>query len=145
MAKKLWFRSLGKAAGFALLVYVVALYVGHNTVLIPFLEDVARSDLFLDVSDNDQDRSRVAVLQCKSNIARELETNDQAHFPSEDFKVWRLSPSRYLVQSHVYENVASDAQSKTHFLCKLSYTGGDEFNPDSWSVEALQLHRTSGV
>ena len=145
MAKKHLLRSFSKVAGFALLAYVVALYVGHSTLLAPFLEDIASSDFFLDVSANDVDRSRVALSQCESTVVEELGSPDQAHFSPEDFKVWRLSPSRYLVRSHLYENVASDAQARTNFLCKLSFTGGDKFSPGNWEVEALEIHRSPDV
>ena len=142
MAKKPLLRSYSKVAGFALLVYVIALYVGHSTLLMPFLEDIASSDFFLDVSENDVDRSQVALIQCKSTIAEELGSADRAYFPAEDFKIWRLSPSRYLVHSQLYENAASDPQTITNFLCKLSFKGGDEFNRENWEVEPLDIRRS---
>lgn len=131
----------GTISGILLVLFVIGLYVLQNKAITPLVENVAKSDLFVeDTSDiGDKDRSKLALLQCNDFVRAEVGENQTVAFESKDFHTWELGGGQYLVRSHVTEQDESGSKVQKNYACSVQFTGGDDTTHENWTLKGLDI------
>jgi hypothetical protein len=129
-----------------LLLFIVALYVSLNKLIVPFVMQVVESDLFFSPDDEQEElgkirneRTNVAFSQCKDNMKTDKHVPENAQFSEADYEAWALGGKVYLIRSHVLVN-AEGAASDRKYACKIKFAGGDVTDNANWSVLAVDFH-----
>jgi hypothetical protein len=124
-----------------LILFIAVLYVTLSKGIIPFVEKVARSDLFLEKAEEFEakDRSSVALLHCNDFVRAELGGAKSVQFESKAIKSWEISNGRYLVTSQVTAEDESGKPIRKNFACNVQYSGGDENDHSHWSLQGLEM------
>ena len=133
--------SKSKASGLLLILFIVGLYLLQNKAIVPFVEKVARSDAFdTDSSElTGKDRQQAALNQCIELVRAELSSDRPLQFAANDYKAWEVANGRYLISSYVLEQDPSGKELRRNYACNIQYTGGDDTNANSWSLQGLEL------
>lgn len=143
MLKNLDFSKIvnSKLSPLLLIAFIAALYAGLSKAVIPFVERVAKSDLFLEspAEFEAKDRSAAALSQCTDLVRQELGNNTPIQFETRDYKSWEIGTGRYLVTSHVMADDGSGKSVRKNFACNVQYTGGDESDPTHWTLKGLEI------
>lgn len=130
-----------KLSPILLILFVAALYAVLSKAIIPFVEQVAKSDLFLEKAAEfeEKDRSSVALLQCNDFVREELGSAKAVQFETHAYKSWEISSGRYLVTSQVTAEDESGKPVRKNYACNVQYQGGDETDHSHWSLQGLEL------
>ena len=112
---------------------------------LPFMYDIAASDLFL-VDSKDaasplpisNDMTTLAFSHCNTYIKNDLGEDHPVSFASQPTNVWTLGNYEYIVNADV-EISGKDAPSSIHhYVCRIQYSEGDDLagagNIDNWNV-----------
>lgn len=138
---------LRKYSGLLLILFIVGLYLLQNKAIMPFVEKVVQSDLFLENSDDDEelgsihnDRTDFAFAHCKEAFKDKYESLEKAELSADQYQAWALASKSYLVRSPVrVPGDASDAADKA-FACKIQFTGPDASDPASWTISGIDFN-----
>lgn len=130
-----------RISGVLLLLFIAALYVFQNKAVLPFVEGVVESDLFLaDTSELDnKNRESLAALQCNDFVREALDESRSIEFANRDGKAWQLSSGRYLVRSHLTQTDDSGDLVQKNFACNVEFVGGDDTDHRNWSLQGLEI------
>ena len=117
--------------------------------LLPWMYDIAASDLFLVESEDNanpmpisNDMTELAFTQCNSYINSQLDASEtSASFASQPTNAWSIGNYEYIINASV-EIATKDAPSNTYqYVCRIQYENGDDLsgasNIENWSVDGL--------
>lgn len=130
-----------RISGVLLLLFVAGLYIFQNKAVLPFVEGVVESDLFMaDTNELDnKNRESLAALQCNDFVREELDESHAIEFANHDFKAWELSGGRYLVRSHLTEMDESGPPVRKRYACNVQFVGGDDTDHRNWSLQGIEI------
>ncbi len=116
--------------------------------LLPFMYDIAASDLFLVESKDDanpmpisNDMTGVAFSHCNSYINSELGAESAPSFAAQPTNAWSIGNYEYIINADV--DLASKEGTNTpyHYVCRIQYENGDDLSGASdiknWSITGI--------
>ena len=127
---------------------LVALILFQNKAVMPVVEKIAASGLFL--KDSGDEGSRIATstnmtnfafIQCNKEIRNEIDSETNIIFPPEPLKSWALGNYKYIVKAEI-EVMSNDGTSSfKKYACSIQYDEGSDLegvmDPDNWSINGL--------
>ena len=130
------------------IVGLVALILFQNKAIMPFVEKIAASDLFL--VDTGDEGSRIATstnmtnfafIQCNKEVRDEIDSETNIIFPSEPLQSWTLGGYKYIVTADI-EVISNDSTSFfKKYACHIQYDKGEDLegvmDSDNWSINGL--------
>jgi len=130
------------------IVGLVALILFQNKAVMPLVEKIAASDLFL-VDSGDEpsryatstDMTNYAFMQCNKHVMTEIGEEQSVIFPSEPLQSWTLGNYRYIINAEL-ELTAEDGTSFfKKYACQIQYDEESDMegimDPDNWTVYGL--------
>ena len=136
---------------FLFIIALIALLVFQSKVIMPFVQDIASSDLFLEDSGDEMNRvsdqnqmTIEAFRQCNTHISTEVLPNASLTFPEHSINAFSLGNYQYVINADL-EILPANAPAFTRkYVCRIKYLNGSDTTglpvADNWSVEA-----TSGL
>lgn len=130
-----------KFSGLLLIAFIISLYFLQNKAITPFVESMAKSELFMETPDPSvqQDHTKVALSHCQSFVRNKLDDNASLQFEVGQAQSWELSPGRYLVRSSVTAPDDSGKPAQKKFACNMQFNGGDDAVLENWTLEGLDM------
>lgn len=129
-----------------LVVYIVALYVILNKVVVPFALSVADSELLTgDSSQSGQptqmhdDSTAIALLQCNRFVQDKFDEQATLVFDNTAYQAWDIGFGRFLIKSHVDVTEPNKATVRKNYVCELKHTGGDLAEHSNWKLQGVSL------
>ena len=127
-----------------LLLFLIGLYVVLNKVIIPFTFDVAKSDLYLDGSNDNPDlypvnspMSEMAYKHCNTYITQDLADDLTPIFPPQPIKAWDIGSYTFLVNGEVELQNQEGVSTFKKYLCRIKFDEGDQNAYENWSVYGI--------
>lgn len=127
---------------FLVLVFFVGLIVILKYVIMPYAQNVAASDLFLDGSSDNPNPMSIsnnmtdaAFRHCNRYIREELDDEVTVNFPNQPLHAWGIGSYSYVINSEV-EILGKDGVAKqAKYVCRIKFDEGkDPENYEDWSV-----------
>jgi hypothetical protein len=138
---------LRKYPFFALIIGGAALLFTTQKILMPFVYDVIKSDLFL-VDSNDKasqlpistQLTGIAFSNCNKHIKTILTPNTTIVFPEKPINAWSLGNYQYVINAEI--TVTTSSGSASHkYACRITYNDGDNQqgvnDPENWTIDGL--------
>ncbi len=139
---------LRKYSVLLLILFIVGLYLLQNKAIMPFVEKVVESDLFMEDSEGEDeqlgsvrnDRTDFAFAHCKEAFKEKYGSLEKAELSPDQYQAWALASKSYLVRSpvRVPEEQGAGTEEKA-FACKIQFTGPDASDPASWTVSGIDF------
>ena len=141
-------KFINKYPFIVLVLGLALLLLTQQKIILPFVYEIAGSDLFL-IESNDKSSqlpistplSELAFKNCNKYIESKLPTNSHATFSEKPLNAWSLGNYQYVINA---EATIFDAASKsnTHkYACRITYKNGDDQQGindiNNWSIEGL--------
>lgn len=130
-----------------LILFIVGLYLLQNKAVMPFVEKVVESDLFLEDSDGDEelgsirsDRTDFAFVHCKEAFKEKYQPTDKTELSADQYQAWALASKTYLVRSPVRVPAEGGVMADKAFACKIQFTGPDVGDPASWTISGIDFN-----
>lgn len=124
-----------------LLVLLVGLYAVLKGIVIPLVFDVAKSDLFLDGSEDNASMlpvstplSDMAFKHCNTYITEELGDDVTPVFAPRALNTWDIGSYTFVVNGEVELQDKDGASSMKKYVCRIKFDEGDQNVFDNWSV-----------
>ncbi|ASF47704.1 hypothetical protein [Methylovulum psychrotolerans] len=126
-----------------LIIGLCTLFLTQQKVVMPFVYDIIKSDLFL-VDSNDKASqlpisthlTELAFNNCNTYIKSTLDPNTTITFPAKPINAWSLGNYQYVINAEV--TTASGAHK---YACRITYNNGDDqegvADIKNWSVDGL--------
>jgi len=136
---------------FKLLLFVVclvALLAFQSKVIVPYLYDIAASDIFLEDSGDEANRQSAsntmtiaAFDQCNTHIANEVLSDYTVTFSEKAINAFSLGNFRYVINADLGAQ-AADANSVTiRYVCRIQYSNDEDSpntaDPENWSIDGI--------
>lgn len=121
---------------------LIFLYRGLVPSLLWFMDtELAEKLFYVEIPQDDKDRSTLAFEQCKNHAQKNFESGSLAQFHPQDSKIWKVGINTYIVRSRVEVQNPSKAElpNKYFFICKLRYTGGEDTEQTNWVLLGFDL------
>lgn len=124
---------------------LVALLAIQIKFFLPFMYDIAASDLFL-VENKDpanpmaisNDMTTLAFSHCNTYIKNDLGEDKSVSFASQPTNAWTLGNYEYIVNADVEISSKDAPGSMHHYVCRIQYSKGDDTssasNFDEWNI-----------
>lgn len=123
------------------ILFLIGLYVVLNKVIIPFTFDVAKSDLYLDGSDDSgsqfatsSEMTEMAFKHCNTYIEKDLGEDITPLFASQPINVWDIGSYTYLVNGDIEIQDKDGVLTSKKYVCRIKFDEGDKSAYDNWSV-----------
>lgn len=130
------------------LVVLVALILFQHKTIMPLVEQVVASDLFL--VDTDDEGSRIAsispminhaFIQCNKEILDEIDSDSSITLPSEPLQSWPLGNYKYLITAEIEVSPESGSSFFKKYACQIQYDEGSDLegvmDSDNWSISGI--------
>ena len=117
---------------------------------LPFIYDIAASDLFLVETKDDasplpvsNDMTSMAFNHCNRHISEKLGSDVSATFASQPVNAWSLGNYEYIINADV-EILGKESPSQTshHYVCRIQFDNGDDTSgatdPNNWSIKGIE-------
>jgi hypothetical protein len=130
------------------IVGLVALILFQNKAIMPLIETIAASDLFL--VDSGDEGSRIAsmtpmtnhaFIQCNKEILNEIDGDTNITLPSEPLQSWSLGNYKYLITAEIEVSLESGSSFFKKYACQIQYDEGPDIegimDSDNWSINGL--------
>ncbi len=129
-------------------VTLVALFVFQGKIVMPWVEDVVSSDLFLEDSDDQassmtisNEMTQLAFTHCNTYISDDVGSEFTINFSAEPIKAWSMGNYRYVVNADIEITPANAASFSRRYVCRIKYTHEEDLNlaseKDNWDIEGL--------
>ncbi len=129
-------------------VCLIGLLVLQIKVIVPWMYEVASSDLFLiDSKDSasplpvSNEMTAIAFSHCNTYIKKDLGEDKSVSFAAQPTNVWSLGNYEYIVNADVEIAPKEAPSAMHHYVCRIQYSNGDDVsgasNPDNWSIEGI--------
>ncbi|MCK5191996.1 MAG: hypothetical protein KAR12_18305 [Methylococcales bacterium] len=127
---------------------LAALLAFQYKVVVPYVYDVASSDLFLEDSGDESNRissetlmTEAAFQQCNSYIANELAPDQTFTFPEKPINAFSLGSYRYIVNADLEITPQDAAMFIKRYACRIKYENGDDTTGlsdiENWSIDGI--------
>lgn len=115
---------------------------------LPFMYDIAASDLFLVESKDaanpmpvSNDMTAVAFAHCNNYIKADADDDQNFNFAGQPTNVWSLGNYEYIVNADVEISGKDTAPVLRHYACRIQYTKGDDTSGaadiENWSLDGI--------
>lgn len=115
---------------------------------LPYMYDIAASDLFLVESKDDgspmplsNDMTNLAFAHCNSYINGKLNAESTASFASQPINAWSIGNYEYILNGDVEITTKDTPAATHHYVCRIQFENGDDTSGASdinnWSVEGI--------
>ena len=129
-------------------VCLVGLLALQIKFFLPFMYDIAASDLFLVESKDaanpmpvSNDMTAIAFSHCNSYIKKDLGEDKSVSFAGQPTNVWTLGNYEYIVNADVEISAKDAPGGMHHYVCRIQYSNGDDLsgasNIDNWNIEGI--------
>lgn len=127
---------------------LVALLAFQAKVIVPYLHDIAASDIFLEDSGDEANRQSTsntmtiaAFNQCNAHIANEVLSDYTITFSEKAINAFSLGNFRYVINADLDIQPADAASVIKRYVCRIQYSSDDD-NPnisdsENWSVDGI--------
>lgn len=138
-----------KYSALLLILFIVGLYFLQNKAIMPFVEKVVESDMFMEDDaepESEQlgsirnDRTDFAFSHCKAAFEEEYGDDVKVELSPDQYQAWALASKSYLVRSAVKVIANDGGIAEKAFACKIQYTGTDPADPDSWAISGVDFN-----
>ena len=130
------------------IIALAALLAFQYKVVVPFIYDIASSDLFLEDSGDEINRissetlmTGAAFQQCNSYIANELYPDLTITFSEKPINAFGLGSYRYIINADLEIMPEDAATFIKRYACRIQYENGDDTTGlsdiENWSIEGL--------
>lgn len=130
---------------------LVALILFQNKAVMPFVEKVASSGLFMEDTGDEGSRlpssssmTNFAFMQCNKLIREQLDEEINITFPSEPLQSWSIGNYNYIINAAIELGSDSGTTYFKKYACQIQYDNGSELegvmDSDNWN-----LHGISGL
>lgn len=136
---------------FAPLIFIaglVVLILFQNKAIMPLVEKVASSGLFME--DSGDEGSRIAAassmtgyafIQCNKAIREMIDSDTNIIFPSQPLQSWSLGNYKYLINAEIEISSDSGTSFFRKYACQIQYDNGADLegimDSDNWSLNGL--------
>ncbi|NOQ77040.1 MAG: hypothetical protein GQ475_04465 [Methylococcaceae bacterium] len=131
-----------------LIVGLIILLTFQAKVLMPYIYEIAASDLFLEDSGDEANRQSTsntmtiaAFSQCNSYIANHELSDYTVTSSQASINAFSLGNFRYVVNADIGIQPSDSASFTRRYVCRIKYANDEDntdiSNPDNWSVEGL--------
>lgn len=127
---------------------LIVLLLIQAKVVIPFLTDIAASDLFLEETGDDanpissvNEMTTAAYKQCNTYIASEMFPDAQTTPGLEPINAFGLGSFQYVINAEMEISSPGKTTALRKYVCRISYDNGKDLselgNPDAWSIDGI--------
>ncbi len=131
-----------------LIVGLAVLLAFQAKVIVPFVKDIASSDLFLEDSGDESNRISTSNLmtneafnQCNTYIANEVLSDDTVRFPEKPINAFSLGNFRYVINADIDIQPTDSASFTRRYVCRIKYSNDEDStgtaDPENWSVDGI--------
>lgn len=138
---------LRKYSVLLLILFIVGLYLLQNKAIMPFVEKVVQSDMFVEDTGEEEelgsirnDRTDFAFAHCKEAFKEKFESVEKAEMNAEQYQAWALGSKSYLVRAPVRVPGEGGTMVDKAFACKIQFTGTDASDPASWTISGIDFN-----
>lgn len=130
------------------IVGLVALILFQNKAIMPLVQEIAASGLFLE--DTGDEGSRVATstnmtnfafIQCNKEIRDEIDSETNIIFPSEPLQSWPIGNYKYIINAEIELNSEDGSSFFKKYACSIQYDEGSDLegvmDSDNWTVNGI--------
>jgi hypothetical protein len=139
---------LNRWVSLALLVaFIVVLYLSLNKAVVPFIEEVAQSSLYMKETEDDDPlgevrntRTDVAQLHCENQLR---EDRGAAAVPSGTdtaYKAWSIGDFTYVIKASVELPGENGTPARYHYACKIHWNAKEMNDAGNWSVYGMDVN-----
>ncbi|WKJ90099.1 hypothetical protein QZJ86_19130 [Methylomonas montana] len=115
---------------------------------LPFMYDIAASDLFLVESKDaanpmsiSTDMTALAFAHCNTYIKNNADEDQSFSFPTQATNAWTLGNYEYIVNADVEISSKDSPSAVRHYACRIQYSKGDDTSGvndfDNWNIEGV--------
>lgn len=129
-----------------LLVFIIALYLSLNKLVVPFLEEVAESSLYLkETADDDplgeirNARTDVAQLNCENQAREEQGAATVPSSTDANYKAWSIGDFTYVIKGTVELAGENGQPTRYRYACKIHWNTKEMGDPDNWSIYGMDI------
>ena len=129
------------------ILFVTALYVFQNTVVIPTVTNIANSEFFFENTEDEaqldgiiNEKTNFALLHCHRYLSENFELGEADTFSDKDYQAWGLGGYTYVIKSHIDVPISEQGPTRKPFICTIKYTGGDDVEYANWSVSGFNYN-----
>ena len=124
----------------------VGLILFTHKVVLPFVMDVVKSDLFLTDSDDLGGRyiistpmTDLAHMNCNQYISEELGTDKHIEFTDKPTNAWNIGDNQYVINSEIEFIDDNERPTIEKYVCRIHYSNDDggPANYENWSVYGI--------
>ncbi|MGR8941455.1 MAG: hypothetical protein ACU83P_07680 [Gammaproteobacteria bacterium] len=120
----------------------------QNTVIMPIVQDVIKSDAFL-VDSKDQgsqlpistELTSIAFMHCNNYIKSEIGSDATVTFTDKPLKSWSLGNYQFLINGNIHIGDKSGNLTTQKYVCRITYDKGDDqegiLDIDNWTLVGL--------
>jgi hypothetical protein len=140
-------KFLRKYPVFALILGGAALLFTTQKILMPFVYDVIKSDLFL-VDSNDKasqlpistQLTGIAFANCNKHIKSILAPDVSIAFPEKPINAWSLGNYQFVINAEIVVTTPS-GPTPHKYACRITYNNGDDQqgvnDSENWTIDGL--------
>ncbi|NOQ63623.1 MAG: hypothetical protein GQ582_03840 [Methyloprofundus sp.] len=130
------------------IVGLVALIVFQNKAIMPAVQKVAASGLFMEDSGDEGSRietstsmTNYAFNQCNKEVREEIDSEINIIFPTEPLHAWKLGNFKYIINAEIEMTSSDGVSSFKKYACHMQYDNKDDLEgvmeSDNWSLNGL--------
>ncbi len=130
------------------IVGLVALILFQDKAIMPVVEKIAASDLFLEDSGDEgsriattTDMTNYAFMQCNRAIKEELDNETNVIFPSTPLQSWALGNYKYIVNAEIEVATEDGSTFFKKYACHIEYDEEDNLeavmDADNWTINGI--------
>ena len=130
-----------------LVLFIVALYVLLQKVIMPGVMAVVQSNFFFEKDEEQEElgkinnqRSDMAFNQCKSVMVADRHVPETAQFVDKQYEAWALGGRTYLIRSRVIIASPEKGSIERKYACKIKFNGGDLADVKSWDMLGVDFN-----
>ncbi|NOR80352.1 MAG: hypothetical protein GQ529_05895 [Methyloprofundus sp.] len=127
---------------------LVALILFQNKAVMPVVEEIAASGLFLEDSGDEGSRfatstnmTNYAFIQCNKEVRDEIDSETNIIFPSEPLQSWTLGNYRYIVNAEIELSSDDGSTLFKKYACSIQYNEDSNLenvmDSDNWTILGL--------
>jgi len=131
-----------------LILGLLALILLQRELIMPLVQKVIKSDLFLVESTDQGDMlpvstplTEMAFMHCNKYVKSELDSELSIAFPDKPINAWSLGNHQYVINAEIGVTNDSSGTMNKKYVCRITYTKGDDetgiADYDNWSIYGL--------
>lgn len=141
--------KLNRWVSLALLVaFIFALYLSLNKVVVPFIEEVAQSSLYMkETADDDplgeirNARTDAAQLHCENQLRKDQGAAAVPSATDTAYKAWSIGDFTYVIKGAFDLPAENGELAHFRYACKIHWNAEDMNDADNWSVFGMDVNK----